>query len=60
MLKIKILQFYSQNRARYPIYDETMQSRYLFEDKTSEFKQFLKSIILTPKMQIKTLRFFLY
>ena len=60
-LKIKILEFNSLNRARYPIYDETMQSRSLLEGKTSELKQFWKSVIFNPpKMQIKTLRFFLY
>ena len=48
-LKIKILEFYSQNRARYPIYDETMQSMSLLEGKTTELKQFLKSIIFNPK-----------
>ena len=35
-LKIKILEFYTQNRARYPIYNETMQSRSLLEGKTTE------------------------
>ena len=56
-LKIKILEFYTQNRARYPIYDETMQSRSLLEGKTIELKQFLKSIILTPKIANKNIAF---
>ena len=29
-LKIKILEFYSLNRARYPIYDEIMQNQCLY------------------------------
>ena len=39
---MKNLEFYSQNKAQYPIYDETMQSMSLLEGKTTEFKQFLK------------------
>ena len=58
LVKIKIFEFYTLNRAWYPIYDETMQSRSLLEGKTTEIKQCLKLIILTTKMQIKTLRFF--
>ena len=56
-LKVKILEFYTQNRARYPIYDETMQSRSLLECKTTELKQFFKSIILTPKIANKSIAF---
>ena len=56
-LKITILEFYTQNRAQYPIYDETMQSMSLFEGKTTEFKQFFKSIILTPKIANKNIAF---
>ena len=48
-LNIKILEFYTQNGARYPIYDETMQSRSLLEGETTEIKQFSKSIIFNPK-----------
>ena len=56
-LKIKILLFHSQNRAQYPIYDETMQSRSLLEGKTNELKQFLKSIIFNPKNENKNIAF---
>ena len=48
-IRIKILEFYTQNRAWYIIYDETMQSRSLLEGKTTELKQFMKSIICNPK-----------
>ena len=44
-----MLEFYCLNAARYLINDETMQSRSLLEGKTTKLKQFLKSIILTPK-----------
>ena len=54
---MKILEFYTQNRARYPIYDETMQSMSLLEGKTTELKQFLKSIILSPKIANKNIAF---
>ena len=33
---MKILDFYSLNRAQYPIYDETLQSRSLLEGKNIE------------------------
>ena len=46
---MKILEFYTQNRAQYPIYDETMQSRSLLEGKSTELKQFLESIIFNPQ-----------
>ena len=46
---MKNLEFYPLNRARYQIYDETMQSRSLLEGKTTELKQFLKSIIFNPQ-----------
>ena len=49
VLKNKILKFYTQNRAWYPIYDKTMQPWPLLEGKTTELKQFLKSIIFNPK-----------
>ena len=45
------------NRSQYPINDETMQSRSLLEGKTSELKQFLKLIILTPKIANKNIVF---
>ena len=42
---------------QYPIYDETMQSRSLLEGKTTKLKQFLKSIILTPRISNKSIAF---
>ena len=57
-LKIKILEFYTQNRAQFPIYDETMQSRSLLEGKTTELKQFLvNQKYLTPKITNENIAF---
>lgn len=45
-LKIKILGFYSLNREGYQVNDEMMQSRSLLEGQSTEYTQYLKSIIL--------------
>ena len=59
------LEFYSLNRARRQIYDETLLSNSLLEGETTELI-FFKSINFTPpppkkkkKMKIKIVRFFL-
>ena len=52
-----ISKFYTQNRAQYPIYDETVQSRSLLEGKSTELKQFFKAVILNPKIANKNIAF---